>query len=427
MASLVGSVLGWSYIPNFATQLLLPYFHRGYQSFTGRQPPPRNTPQYHKHYRYVYAFVVTSYLLYNFRDAAMSTTPNYYEILNVDPTSDEATLKSAFRQFAKKNHPDRVGIQGEALFMEVRDAFEALKNPVTRFAYDRFGPQALTWKNCSSIREYVRHGLMQSAGYHIVTVCALLLYSAVGKPSPISFWRFLLFAALFTYELVFLLSPSPSPASNTDLSAFLFTDPASPSHNSILGLLWPNRVAYQHIRFLHALFMLCTVAVSRVAPVLFPMPQDVDSKMLLNEFNKLNGLAQAADAEASSMIQIEMHSIHGTDASFPQVPAIERPSDEVMSLLTHEMENMVIESKLRKEADAGPLATTLKMAVERKKRSEETLEQRRLMNGSPMKMSWTVLRSPSTPSRSGTARPMGSPLPTTRVQEGYIRARSQSC
>lgn len=63
--------------------------------------------------------------------------PNYYEILGVSPTSDESSLKSAFRQFAKKNHPDRVGVQGEQLFMEVRDAFEALKNPVTRFAYDR--------------------------------------------------------------------------------------------------------------------------------------------------------------------------------------------------------------------------------------------------------------------------------------------------
>lgn len=85
----------------------------------------------------MYAVVVLSYLFYQFRDVAMSMAPNYYEILGVNPSSDEATLKSAFRQFAKRNHPDRVGPQGELLFMEVRDAFEALKNPITRFAYDR--------------------------------------------------------------------------------------------------------------------------------------------------------------------------------------------------------------------------------------------------------------------------------------------------
>lgn len=111
-------------------------------------------------------------------------------------------------------------------------------------------------------------------------------------------WRYLLFASLFAYELAFLLSPSPTPPSATALSDFLFTDPASPSHNSILGLLWPNRVAYQHIRFLHSLFMLCSVAVSRVAPVLFPSPiQALDPQSLVTELNKLNGLAQAADAE----------------------------------------------------------------------------------------------------------------------------------
>ena len=100
--------------------------------------------------------------------------------------------------------------------------------------------------------------------------------------------------------MVFLLSPSYIPASTTALSTFLFTDPTSPSQNSILGLLWPNRVAYQHIRFLHSLFMLCAVALSRVAPVLFVSPaQSIDPKYLVSELAKLNGLAQAADAEGT--------------------------------------------------------------------------------------------------------------------------------
>ena len=208
MASFVGSMVGWSYLPDFITRQALPYVHQGYAALLHRPVPAPNTPQYRRHYRYVYAVVVLSYLFYNFREAALSMSPNYYEILGVSPTSDEATLKSAFRQFVKKNHPDRVGQQGERLFMEVRDAFEALKDPVTRFAYDRqgefltvytwlltsfrasrFGPQALTWRNCTTLREYIRHGLMQSAGYHIVSICALLLFSTTGKPTPVSFVR----------------------------------------------------------------------------------------------------------------------------------------------------------------------------------------------------------------------------------------------
>jgi DnaJ-class molecular chaperone len=65
--------------------------------------------------------------------------PNFYEVLHVPPDVDENGLKLAFRQFARYNHPDRPGVgpEGQALFILVRDMYEALKNPVVRFAYDR--------------------------------------------------------------------------------------------------------------------------------------------------------------------------------------------------------------------------------------------------------------------------------------------------
>lgn len=70
-------------------------------------------------------------------DASSGLGQNFYELLGVDPRSDEGALKAGFRAFARKNHPDRIGPGGEALFIDVRDAFEALKDPVVRFAYDR--------------------------------------------------------------------------------------------------------------------------------------------------------------------------------------------------------------------------------------------------------------------------------------------------
>lgn len=90
-----------------------------------------------RHYRYAYAAVVLCYLTYNFMHASSGLGKNYYELLGVNPHSDEGGLKAAFRAFARRHHPDRAGPGGEALFMDVRDAFEALKDPVIRFAYDR--------------------------------------------------------------------------------------------------------------------------------------------------------------------------------------------------------------------------------------------------------------------------------------------------
>ena len=151
MLSSVLSFVGWSYLPHLATSKLLPVLHRFYPSLTGRPAPPPNTPLYARHYRYVYAITVISYLFYNFRQAALSMPPNYYEMLGVDPTADENALKSAFKQFARRYHPDRVGPQGEALFINVRDAFEALKNPTTRFAYDRSVAVVSTTSACNDL------------------------------------------------------------------------------------------------------------------------------------------------------------------------------------------------------------------------------------------------------------------------------------
>lgn len=127
---------GWSYIPDFIARQTLSFLHRFLRSRSYSVPTP-GTPQWVKHYRYMFAFVVLGFLSYNLIEASRSPPSNFYEILGVTPSADADALKYAFRSFAKKNHPDRVGRQGEELFIVVRDAFEALKDPTTRFAYDR--------------------------------------------------------------------------------------------------------------------------------------------------------------------------------------------------------------------------------------------------------------------------------------------------
>jgi molecular chaperone DnaJ len=68
----------------------------------------------------------------------------YYEVLEVDRTAAEGELKSAFRKLAMKWHPDRnPGDKTcEARFKEINEAYEVLKDPDKRAAYDRFGHAA---------------------------------------------------------------------------------------------------------------------------------------------------------------------------------------------------------------------------------------------------------------------------------------------
>ncbi len=68
----------------------------------------------------------------------------YYEVLEVERAAADGELKSAFRKLAMKWHPDRNpgDKSSEARFKEINEAYEVLKDPDKRAAYDRFGHDA---------------------------------------------------------------------------------------------------------------------------------------------------------------------------------------------------------------------------------------------------------------------------------------------
>jgi molecular chaperone DnaJ len=69
---------------------------------------------------------------------------DYYEVLGVAKGADEKALKSAYRNLAKKLHPDanHGSTETDAKFKELNEAYDVLKDPQKRAAYDRFGHQA---------------------------------------------------------------------------------------------------------------------------------------------------------------------------------------------------------------------------------------------------------------------------------------------
>src|SRR6201990_1582406 len=68
----------------------------------------------------------------------------YYEVLEVDRVADDGALKTSFRKLAMKWHPDRNpgDKDSEHRFKEINEAYEVLKDPQKRAAYDRFGHAA---------------------------------------------------------------------------------------------------------------------------------------------------------------------------------------------------------------------------------------------------------------------------------------------
>ena len=69
---------------------------------------------------------------------------DYYEVLGVDKNADEATIKKAYRQLAKKYHPDMNpgDAEAEKKFKEASEAYAVLSDPEKKRQYDQFGHAA---------------------------------------------------------------------------------------------------------------------------------------------------------------------------------------------------------------------------------------------------------------------------------------------
>jgi len=78
-------------------------------------------------------------LLVNYQTATMEFK-DYYQVLGVERDADQLHIKRAYRKLARQYHPDiNKAVDTEARFKEVGEAYDVLKDPEKRAAYDQLG------------------------------------------------------------------------------------------------------------------------------------------------------------------------------------------------------------------------------------------------------------------------------------------------
>ncbi|KAH7101339.1 hypothetical protein BKA62DRAFT_703471 [Auriculariales sp. MPI-PUGE-AT-0066] len=354
-------LVAWTFLPDFITKRLVDVWTR--LPMNRGKPRPQQGDQI---YRYTFALVVAAYLAYNIFQASVSTPLNYYQILGVPITADENELKSAFRNFARKNHPDRAGPGAESLFIAVRDAYDGLRQPVKRFAYDRFGPDIFAWDTCSTPRDFVASGLLASSGFYIGSSFFMMVFYFFGSSDSGAFWRYALFLGLLVSELALVLGPSHTQLEGHPNGSTPHTG------NWLLTSLFPNRIPHQHVLYLHQLFLSVSIAISRIVPALHPIPVDgqkLRADILVPMAQRLSELARGVQAESSRMMVSELRVLHVASGAVARNDDFtpKRLSSTVLGRLRAGLEELIVDRSLRSHP---PVRTAWEAAVV-KARTEE--------------------------------------------------------
>ncbi|KAI9810233.1 MAG: hypothetical protein M1827_006367 [Pycnora praestabilis] len=304
-------------------QLVTGWVQTLYYGITVRVGDPRPQPgsaKYVKHRRRIHILVVTAYLLYTIYEAdwQIRRAGDFYQDLGISPDVDERGIKSRFRRLAALHHPDKVSSAearegSEAYFVHLKLAQDTLLDPTKRFAYDRFGPDIIQWRHCSSVRDYVLVGVQAIAPYYVAGGFFMMILGVLGYLEWGRYWRYISFASLAVFEMHTVTRPYFPPITTKLLDPIITRF----SHH-------PPYLPFQQLLLARKIMLTLFIAFSQLGPLLQQPQQAHQQKTEVAQMQQLARLEQISggtDKEATRLLALDMAPFAGDEAALKDVKA----------------------------------------------------------------------------------------------------------
>ncbi|TVY31179.1 Chaperone protein DnaJ [Lachnellula hyalina] len=304
------SLAGWTFLPNLVTGWVQSIFY-GITIRAGDPKPQPGSPKFMLHRRRIHIMVVSAYLLYTIYEAdwEIRRASDFYQDLGIPHSSTERDIKSRFRRLAAIYHPDKVSASSpssEGYFVHLKTAQDTLLSPAKRFAYERFGPDMLSWQRCASIQDYVLHGLQSILPYYGVAALAMYILGLLGYLDWGKYWRWLTVICLCVFEIHAVTRPYFPAVAAKLINPLLTTFTSHPPY-----------LPFQLIALCKKMSVTLYIAFSQIGPLL-ETPNTVSSNAnaevaLRQQMDRLDATAKAAEFETTRLMAMEMSPFIGDE------------------------------------------------------------------------------------------------------------------
>lgn len=247
--------------------------------------------------------VVSAYLLFTIYEAdhEMRAQPSFYQDLGVPLTAAEREIKSRFRRLAATHHPDKAGAADSAsLFIHLKLASDTLQDAAKRFAYERFGPDVVGWKDCVTVKDFVHRGLLAGTlPHYAVAASTMYLLGMFGYMEFAKFHRWLILATLCLFEVHAVTRPAFPLVVNV--------------LNAVMTRLTPRApyLPFQVIQLARKLAITLYIGLSQIGPLLAARTQARgrgaargDDKALDQGLQRLEAVADQLKTETTRLVDM---------------------------------------------------------------------------------------------------------------------------